>query len=89
MAWRFLPRAKEDAPSSDGRAIESEVSACVRQAVADLPQRLREVIVLHYLQEMAVEEICGVVGTSRGAVEVRLHRGRERLRGVLSDLIKE
>ena len=58
--------------------------ASVRAAVAKLPMRYREVVVLYYLQEMRLDEICVIVGASRAAVEVRLHRARGRLRELLA-----
>jgi RNA polymerase sigma-70 factor (ECF subfamily) len=89
LAAAFLPRREAEAHPSDRRTMDSETSAEVRRAVAALPAKLREVILLHYLQEMPVEEIARVVRTSRGAVEVRLHRGREKLRAVLARMIEE
>jgi RNA polymerase sigma-70 factor (ECF subfamily) len=89
LAAAFLPRREAEAHPSDRQAIDSETSAEVRRAVAALPAKLREVIVLHYLQEIPVDEIARVVRASRGAVEVRLHRGREKLRAVLATMIEE
>jgi DNA-directed RNA polymerase specialized sigma24 family protein len=39
--------------------------------------------VLRYLEELEVEEICALLSLSRSAFDVRLHRGRERLRALL------
>ena len=61
----------------------------VRQAVGGLPSRYREVIVLRYLQGMDVDAIGQVLGLSRGAVDVRLHRARSLLKDELRSLMDE
>jgi RNA polymerase sigma factor (sigma-70 family) len=43
------------------------------------------VIVLQYLQEQDVGQIAELLEISRGAVEVRLHRARRRLRQMLGE----
>ncbi len=57
----------------------------VRAAIGALRQRDREVIVLHYLEERDAAEVAGLLGVSRGAVEVRLHRARKRLKELLTE----
>lgn len=49
-----------------------------------LPAGQREVLELHYLQELGVDEVAGVLGLRPGTVKVRLHRARERLKKVLA-----
>jgi RNA polymerase sigma factor (sigma-70 family) len=71
-------------PPASEIAEDNEQAAVVRRAVADLPTKLREAIVLCYLQNMTPAEAAEVLGVRPGTVEVRLSRGRERLRGVLS-----
>ena len=61
----------------------------VHAAVRALPQKLREVVVLHYLEEMPTAEVATALGLSVGAIEVRLHRGRARLRESLGRLWEE
>ena len=52
-------------------------------AVAALPMKLREVILLHYYQGMKVNDIASALGISQSSVSGRLKRGRERLREML------
>jgi len=73
-------------PTNDER---DETNRRVRQAVGGLPSRYREVIVLRYLQGMDVDAIGQVLGVSRGAIEVRLHRARALLKGELGPLMDE
>lgn len=65
-----------------------ETSAQVRHAIASLPQKHREVVVLHYLQQTRIEEIAQLLGETKNAVEVRLYRARQRLKSKLADLME-
>lgn len=51
----------------------------VERAVADLGETDQEILRLHAWDELAHDEIALVLGLSRGAVRVRLHRARRRL----------
>jgi RNA polymerase sigma-70 factor (ECF subfamily) len=67
-----------DAPTN---AVETdERSRKVREAVSRLGGRDREVVVLHYLEGMRPSDVAEVLGVSRNAVEVRLHRARAKLK---------
>jgi RNA polymerase sigma-70 factor (ECF subfamily) len=89
--WRMLRRRREHAqdetaPAADEGARRDETSARVRQAVQKLKPRDREVIVLHYLEQHDAGEMARLLGVSQNAVEVRLHRARQRLKGLLKDV---
>ena len=60
-----------DAPAEDGGLLDS---------VHRLPVREREVIVMHYWNDMSPEEIATLLGVNRATVFRRLSRGRKRLR---------
>jgi RNA polymerase sigma-70 factor, ECF subfamily len=62
-----------------------DANEVVRCALAALGPRDREVLVLHYLQELALSEVAGLIGISRNAVEVRLSRARKRLKAILEN----
>ena len=55
----------------------------VRRALAHLSPKLREVVVLHYLEEEPIERVATLLGLSRRAVDTRLSRARGRLRETL------
>ena len=67
-------------------AVDAEAFDRVRRAVAALPAKYREPVVLKYLQGLGAEEIGRILGISANAVNVRLNRARERLRGHLAEL---
>lgn len=56
----------------------------LRQAVAALPPNFREVVVLHYLDDLPVEQVARILDVPRGTVLSRLSRGRDRLRQSLA-----
>lgn len=52
----------------------------VEQAIAELPPRLRAVVVLRDIYDLNHAEIADELGISESAAKVRLHRARRRLR---------
>lgn len=61
----------------------AERAAAVRDAIAALPHDLREALVLFEYEQLSHAEIAAVVGATPKAVETRIHRAREKLRGKL------
>jgi RNA polymerase sigma-70 factor (ECF subfamily) len=57
----------------------------VADALQQLPERLRQVVVLKDVYELSHEAIAQEAGISVAAAKVRLHRGRKRLRDLLYD----
>jgi RNA polymerase sigma-70 factor (ECF subfamily) len=60
----------------------------VRRAVAALPAKYREPVVLRYLQEIGTDEISRILGISKNTLNVRLSRARKQLKKDLVDLIE-
>ena len=67
----------------------AEEVALVRAAVAALPAGQRLAVTLHYLAGLTQAETAERAGTSVGAVKVRLHKARVRLREQLGPWWKE
>jgi RNA polymerase sigma-70 factor (ECF subfamily) len=59
--------------------------ADLRDALARIPQQFREVIVLHYLADLPVDEVAEMLGVPVGTIKSRLYRGRLALAGILGD----
>jgi len=74
-------------PTHHETPADDETCQQVRDAVADLPSRDREVIVLFYLEELPVAQIAQLLRAKNNAIEVRLHRARQRLKTKLAGLI--
>jgi RNA polymerase sigma factor (sigma-70 family) len=77
------------APAADASSLDADTARHVRAAVAALPAKDREVIVLHYLEQCPVTEMSEVLGASIGAIQVRLHRARTKLGATLAPLMTE
>jgi RNA polymerase sigma-70 factor (ECF subfamily) len=60
-----------------------EIRERLREAVAQLPEEFREVIVLRDIQELSYKEISDVLGVPEGTVMSRLHRARQRVQRML------
>jgi hypothetical protein len=73
-------------PSLDGRFEDRELLRLVRDAVDVLPAGQREVVLMHYIDDLSCDEIAALLGSSPGAVRVRLHRARQQLREELAVL---
>lgn len=63
-----------------------ELLRVVQDAVELLPPGQRDVVLMHYVDDLTCEEIAALLGTSPGAVRVRLHRARAQLRRELAPL---
>ncbi|MGG4493256.1 sigma-70 family RNA polymerase sigma factor [Brevibacillus reuszeri] len=48
--------------------------------VMELSSSYRQLIVLHYYEELSVEEVADILGISTGAVYTKLHRARQKLK---------
>jgi RNA polymerase sigma-70 factor, ECF subfamily len=54
------------------------------ELLAELPRQQRLAVSLYYVEQLTVAEIAVALKLSEGAVKFHLHRGRERLRAVLT-----
>jgi len=68
---------------SPARQPTNAMSDRLHAALGRLRHRDREVLVLYYFDELGTDEIAAVAGRTRSAIEVALHRARQRLRTVL------
>jgi bifunctional DNase/RNase len=61
----------------------------IRRAIAELPVSQRTAVALFYLADLSHAEIAALLGIKTGAVKMRLHKARGRLRRTLLDLWHE
>ena len=89
------PRADEEGEYSpkdfaDWREIPSEalkrgeLRNALKQAIASLPPRYREVLILRDIQNLSTEETAEILGISQGNVKTRLLRARLQMRDALA-----
>ena len=77
IEWVDTP---EDRILETDRSDNYEQLEQLRQAVAQLPIKLREVIVLHYLQHLTISEAAEAAGIRQGTFKSRLSRALKILR---------
>jgi RNA polymerase sigma-70 factor (ECF subfamily) len=88
-AWRERPLSgPADAQPSrelgpEQGLLAEERARLVRDAILGLAPLHREVLILAEYEELGVAAIAEIVGAETGAVKVRLHRARQKLRAVL------
>jgi RNA polymerase sigma-70 factor, ECF subfamily len=68
---------------SDALLERKETAGIVREAIAQLPEHYRIVLVLRDLEERDTAETARILGTTTTVVKVRLHRARQALRTLL------
>jgi RNA polymerase sigma-70 factor (ECF subfamily) len=67
----------------EAEAERGEEQARVREAIAALPEPLRDVVLLHYTGQLTLEETARAMGLAAGTVKSRLHAALAKLRGLL------
>lgn len=77
-----LPTVRTVAGEDDAASL-SEREAHVRNALGELPEVYRDVVLAHYHDDLGLHEIAEKFMVSESAVRSRLHRARIRLRAIL------
>jgi RNA polymerase sigma-70 factor (ECF subfamily) len=92
---KLIDRFAERRPpaDSDSREVDplqwllaDERKALVRRALARLPQRDAEILLLKYTEDWSYRELADHLGLSTSAVEARLHRARQKMRRALATI---
>jgi RNA polymerase sigma-70 factor (ECF subfamily) len=73
----------EDAFNIDEPCFGEEDGIAIRDALSRLGVKHREVLVLHFLQDLSILEIAHVVGCSEGTVKLRIHYAKRQLKQIL------
>jgi len=58
----------------------------IQEALAQIPEEFREVVVLRDVQQLSYEEIAEITGLPMGTVKSRINRGRTKLQILLKDI---
>ena len=88
-----LDEGREPADATRGTmpedcAVRGAVQDIVQQAVMNLPERYRVVVIMRHLQDMSVDEIARALDLPTGTVKTHLFRAREMLRGRLGSVLE-
>jgi RNA polymerase sigma-70 factor (ECF subfamily) len=79
----LLPTMRTTTGEEDAASM-AEREACVREALCELPEDYRDVVLAHYHEDLGLQEIAQKLAVSESAVRSRLHRARVRLRAILN-----
>lgn len=77
-ALQELPDSRQPAPGES--AERSESAERVSAMVAELPEALRDVVLLHYTGGLTLRQTAAAIGLPVGTVKSRLYQALERLR---------
>lgn len=70
---------------AEERALRMERTALLNQAIAELPQAMRQILTLRVINELTYREIAQNRGLAVDTVRSHLYQARERLRQVLEE----
>lgn len=79
----FKPVESEEAVFSGIRS--REIKACVEEAIAAMPQRMKEIYLLSREQQLTIGEIAGLLGIAPQTVKNQLHTALGRIRAQLDN----
>lgn len=79
----------EHAPAADHRIAADARRQEVLAALAELPTRQREVLVLRHYEELSEREIAETLGIANGSVKSHASRGAAALRARLAEHVQE
>ncbi len=66
-------------PTPEEQALCDETKKAVRQSVERLPERLKVIVLLYYMEGLTVAQIAAVVRVPEGTVKSRLYQARKVL----------
>lgn len=87
LAGRWVAEAAQDdaAPAADAEAEHNQQRNALIRALAELPERQREVLLLVFYHEMTVEDAAQVMAVGIGSARQHYARGKARLRQLLAE----
>ncbi|MDX5383636.1 MAG: RNA polymerase sigma factor [Rhodobacterales bacterium] len=84
VALDSVPEPEDAAPGPAGLLQDKARAAALQRALAALPERQRQAVVLRHLEGLGNPEIAGIMDISAEAVESLIARGKRALTAALS-----
>jgi RNA polymerase sigma factor (sigma-70 family) len=85
---RLLESALDGESLPDAETEQAEFQDCLRQAVAQLPDPHRSIVILREIHDMKYDEISAAMDLPLNTVKVYLHRARKMLRELLNPVLE-
>ena len=83
---RVVERVSAADPDPEARAAAADFRRHLRQALGQLTDPMKSIVILREIQGLRYQEISDVLGVPLNTVRVYLHRGRRRLREELKEV---
>lgn len=87
--WRRRDRRQERVADLNDGAVDNThgvaTRVSVREAIAALPARQREAVVLRYLADLPIADVAAAMGCATGTVKATLHQALQNMRVELDD----
>jgi len=80
---RLARLAVDGGTSPSGKLVRKDSENLIRGAMDQLSPKLRDVLVMHYVESLTFREVPAILGMSEGAVKMRHVRGLEEMRRIL------
>lgn len=82
----FEMEIPDESFSPDVHTEQIYQDAYIQQALREIPDTFREVVILRDVQQLTYEEIAEITGLPMGTVKSRINRGRAKLQTMLRDV---
>lgn len=69
--------------------VSSEEKNELHESISSLPEKVRQIVCMHYFQDLSIAEIADKMRISAGTVKWQLHDGRKRIRKELCAMNEE
>ncbi|UOR10640.1 sigma-70 family RNA polymerase sigma factor [Halobacillus amylolyticus] len=79
----FIYKEKNRSSSPETNLLKNEENHFISIKVLELPVKLREVVILHYYEDLNIREISHLIKTNQNTVKSRLYQARQKLKKVL------
>lgn len=76
-------QAKSATLGDDNPSFESEDAAAIHEGLNELDTEHRDVLTLHFLDDLSIAEIAAATGCPEGTVKSRIHYGKQTLKQIL------
>ena len=83
--WRRLERRRPLAPTGFDNVGAVATRLSVREAIATLPPRQRQAVVLRYLADLPLADVANAMGCALGTVKATLHHALRAMRVELEE----
>ena len=82
-------RARDERPGPEERATSRQMEAAVQRRILDLPEDMRQAVLLRHVMGLSYAEVADATGQPLGTVKTNLFRARQRLKQFLDEMMGE